>query len=92
MRRLFWVAFGAVFGVLVVRRLNKTAQAYTPEGIGRSLADVADAIREVTGVVREGMAEREAELRVALGVDTGDLGPQKGQDLLEHPSARRDRG
>jgi hypothetical protein len=92
MRRLFWVALGAAGGVLVVRKLNKTAQAYTPEGLSRSLGNVAVAIREAAEVVREGMAERESELRVALGVDAGDLDPDQAQDLLDRPAAPRHRG
>lgn len=91
MRRLFWVALGATAGVLVVRKLNKTAQAYTPEGLGRSLAGVADALRDAADAVREGMAEREQELRVALGVDAGDLDGPAARDLLDHPSAPRHR-
>lgn len=92
MRRLFWVALGATVGVLVVRKVNKTAQAYSPEGLSRSLGNVAEAIRDAADVVREGMAEREAELRVALGVDAGDLDPDEAADLLERPSAPRHRG
>jgi hypothetical protein len=87
MRRLFWVALGAVVGALVVRRVHKAAQAYTPEGISRSLTNVAEALREAAGVVREGMAAREAELRVALGVEAGDLDPDTAQDLLDHPTS-----
>jgi hypothetical protein len=92
MRRLFWVALGATVGVLVVRRVNRTAQAYTPEGLSRSLGNVADALREAAGAVREGMSEREQELRVALGVDAGDLDPAEAQDLLDRPATPRHRG
>jgi hypothetical protein len=91
MRRVFWVALGATAGVLVVRKLNRAAQAYTPEGLGRSLAGVADALRDAVDVVREGMAEREQELRLALGVDVGEVDPDQARDLLEHPSAPRHR-
>ena len=91
MRRLFWVALGAAAGVLVVRKLSQTAQAYTPEGIARSLGNVAEAIREAGDAVREGMAEREAELRVALGVDVGDLDATQAADLLERPAMPRHR-
>ena len=89
MRRLFWVALGATAGVLVVRKINQTAQAYTPEGIGRSLGSLVDALRDAADAVREGMAEREQELRLALGVDAGEIDPQAARDLLDHPSARR---
>jgi len=91
MRRIFWVALGATTGVLVVRKINQTAQAYTPEGVGRSLASLADALRDAADAVREGMAEREAELRLALGVDAGEIDPDQARDLLENPAAPRRR-
>ncbi len=90
-RRLFWVALGATAGVLVVRKLSRTAEAYTPEGLGRSLSSAAEALRDLADAVREGMAEREQELRVALGVDTGTLDAAGAQELLDRPSAPRER-
>lgn len=75
MRRLFWVALGATAGILLVRKLGKAAEAYSPGGIassfGEGLSDLGQALREMAEVVREGMAERESELRYALGIDTG---------------------
>ena len=92
MRRLFWVALGATAGVLVVRKLTKTVDQYSPEGVGRSLASLADAVREAADVVREGMAEREHELRVALGVDSGVIDADEARALLDDPTGnRRDR-
>ncbi len=91
MRRLFWVALGATAGVLVVRKLSRAAEAYTPEGLGRSLSSAADALRDLADAVREGMAEREQELRVALGVDTGTTEPDEARDLLDPPPAPRQR-
>jgi hypothetical protein len=95
MRRLFWVALGAVAGVLVVRRLTRAAEAYTPAGIARSASELGGGMRELAAAVREGMAEREEELRVALGVDTGTLDPQTAQSVSapyameEEPRHRR---
>jgi hypothetical protein len=93
-RRVFWVALGAAAGVLVVRKLNQAAQAYTPEGIGRSLAGVADAIRDAADAVREGMAEREQELRLALSADagpgTGHGTGQEGRSEMRSGSGRSD--
>jgi hypothetical protein len=89
MRRIFWVALGATAGVLIVRKLSRTVEAYTPEGIGRSLGSLADALRDAADVVREGMAEREQELRVALGVDSGEIDTEAARALLEKPSAPR---
>jgi hypothetical protein len=77
-RRLFYVALGAVAGVLVVRKLTQTAQKLTPAGMQQSLAGalggLGDAVRDFGEAVREGMAEREQELRTTLGLDgTHDL-------------------
>lgn len=73
MRRLFWVALGATAGVLIVRRVTRTAEKFTPEGMSQSVAGalggLTAAIREFSADVREGMAEREVELRTGLGLD-----------------------
>jgi hypothetical protein len=88
-RRLFWIALGATLGVLLFRKVNKTIDAYSPAGVGRSLNSVGDGLRELAEVVREGMAEREEELRVALGVDAGTLSPEAAQSLMQDPSGPR---
>jgi hypothetical protein len=77
-RRLFYVALGAAVGVLVVRRATQAAQRFTPAGlqssVSGSMAGLTAAISDFTELVREGMAEREDELRVTLGLDgTHDL-------------------
>jgi len=70
MRRLFWAAAGAAAGVLVVRRVTKTAAKLTPAGLSSSLSgaltNLADAVREFAEDVRDGMAERETELWTSL--------------------------
>ena len=88
-RRLFWIALGATLGVLLFRKVNKTIDAYSPAGVGRSLSSVGDGLRELADVIREGMAEREEELRVALGVDAGTLSPEAAQSLMQDPSGPR---
>jgi hypothetical protein len=67
------MALGATVGVIVVRRVSRAAQAYTPEGIGRSLTAAVDSLRDLVDDVSTGMAEREQELRVALGVEPGTM-------------------
>ena len=89
MRRLFWIALGATVGILLFRKVNKTIDAYSPAGVGRSLTSVGDGLRELAEVVREGMAEREEELRIALGVDAGTLSPEAAQSLMQDPSGPR---
>jgi hypothetical protein len=68
-RRLFYLALGATVGVLVVRRLTAAAESMQPDAVARRL------VSGVTGFVddvRAGMAERESELRTALGVDDAE--------------------
>jgi hypothetical protein len=88
-RRIFWLGLGVTVGVLGVRKVNKTIEQYSPAGVGRSLSSVGDGLRELAEVIREGMAEREEELRVALGVDAGTLDPQAAQSLTQDPTGPR---
>lgn len=67
-RRVFWVALGASAGVIAARRLRRLADAATPQAIGGAMVAAA---RGFLVEVRSGMAEREAELRTALGLDGG---------------------
>ncbi|MFL6136888.1 MAG: DUF6167 family protein [Frankiaceae bacterium] len=76
MRRLFWIAAGAAAGIYAVRRVQRTAvslsESLSPQGVAASLSaalrDLGEAIREFSDEVRAGMAEREIELREALGL------------------------
>jgi uncharacterized protein DUF6167 len=67
---MFWLIIGVAVGVYAVTRLKKRAQVLAPESLQESAAKVAAAIRHFGDEVREGMAERETELRDALGIDT----------------------
>ena len=101
MRRLFWVALGAILGVLVVHKVTKAAKAYSPGGMAKglsgSLSDLGEGFREMAEAVREGMAERESELRHALGVDTGtrpdgrEMSAEQARALIEDPTSPRAR-
>jgi hypothetical protein len=87
MPRLFWAALGAAVGVYAVRKVGKAAEAYTPTGVAHGLADFGDGLRELADAIREGMAEREAELRLALGIDTDTT--ESGAARLDAEWARR---
>jgi hypothetical protein len=67
--RIFYVVLGATAGVLVVRRLSRAAEAWTPEGMTSRLGAVFSGFVDD---VRDGMAERESELRLALGIEADD--------------------
>jgi len=95
MRRLFYVAVGAAAGIYVARKVQKAARAYSPEGLAGKAVGLGDGLRYFAGEVRAGMAEREIELRDALGLDEGRhaLPPAQAADLIDHPTRlRRDTG
>jgi F0F1-type ATP synthase membrane subunit a len=69
-KRIFWLVIGIVVGVYAVTRLKKRAKVLAPESLQASAEKVAAAIRHFGDEVRAGMAEREAELNDALGIDT----------------------
>lgn len=89
--KLFWVALGAAVGVVVVRRVTRTAQQYTPQGIagsvGEGLSSLGDGLREFADAVRASAAEREEVLRAAV---TGEIDGRGVADLLEHPASEVD--
>lgn len=97
MRRVFWVGVGAAIGVLVVRRAGRVARSYTPQGVADGLASLGDGLRDLADAVRDGMAEREEELRYALGLDTepgeraGRLDGEGIRTLLDDPTGPRAR-
>jgi phage host-nuclease inhibitor protein Gam len=64
-KRIFWFVIGTLVGVYLVTRLKSRARALAPQ----SAEKLASAIRHFGDQVREGMEEREAELRDALGID-----------------------
>ena len=95
MRRLFWVAVGAAAGIYAVRKVQKTMHAYSPSGLAERAGGLGESITAFAEEVRAGMADREAELREALGMDAAHhapLSPAEAADLIDHPaSARRPR-
>jgi len=71
MRRMFYVAFGATVGVLVVRRVSQAAQAWTPQGLSAQAGGLGERVAQWWETVQVSAAQREAELRDALGIDEG---------------------
>jgi hypothetical protein len=72
-KRLFWLALGVTIGVLLVRKLAKAAESLRPralvETVSSSLGGLTEAVRDFADEVRDGMAEREAELLEGTGID-----------------------
>jgi hypothetical protein len=72
-RRVFWVAFGAAAGVLVVRRLGAAVDRWSPEGIAAQAGGAGERLALWWAEVRALSAQREAELRDALGLEEPGL-------------------
>lgn len=78
-KRILWLAAGVAVGVIVVRKLTRTAEAMSPAGIGARLRDTAvtagSGMRSFMADVGEGMREREAELQdaIATGQPVGEI-------------------
>jgi hypothetical protein len=72
-RSLFFIGLGAAVGVLVVRKVQKTADSLSPSGVAGSLrsglAELTEAVRDFGDEVQVAMLERETDLRAALGLD-----------------------
>jgi len=70
MRRMLWLGIGLAVGALVVRAVSKKAKALSPRGIAgsvqQSAVGVLDSVRTFVDDVRDGMAEREAEIQAAI--------------------------
>ena len=70
MKRLFWLGLGIAVGALVVRQVAKAAHAYGPAGMAESARNSAagmwGSVQDFIADVREGMAEREEQIREAF--------------------------
>ena len=85
MKRLLWLGVGLAVGALVVRKLTRKANEFTPSGIATSLSQSAgglvESVRSFVDDVREGMAEREEQIHQAFAA--GELyeeEPDEGQE------------
>lgn len=67
MKRLLWLGIGLAVGVVVVRTVTKKMHSLTPGGMADSLRQtgggLAASVRDFVEDVREGMADREYEIR-----------------------------
>jgi hypothetical protein len=70
MKRLLWLGVGLAVGALVVRKLTRKANEFTPSGIATSLSQSAgglvESMRSFVEDVREGMTEREEQIHQAF--------------------------
>ena len=70
MKRLLWLGVGLAVGAIVVRKLTRKANEFTPSGIATSLSQSAgglvESVRNFVDDVRDGMTEREQQIHQAF--------------------------
>lgn len=71
MNRIIWMGIGVAIGVIAFRKITEAQSNLGPEGLNRAAGRLADGLYDFADAVREGMNERETELRRALGVESG---------------------
>lgn len=92
MRRVFWVAVGAAAGIYALRKVQRTMHAYSPSGLAERATGLGETMKTFAEEVKERAAEREAELRDALGLtEESALTPAEAADLTDHPARARTR-
>ncbi len=62
MNRGLWFAAGAVSGVYALFKVKRTAENFTPDGLGARVAAARTGARMFAEEVASGMREREADL------------------------------
>jgi uncharacterized protein with PhoU and TrkA domain len=67
------MGIGVAIGVIAFRKVNQAQSALGPEGLNRAVGRLADGVYDFADAVREGMRERETDLRTALGVESAEL-------------------
>ncbi|MCQ8189990.1 DUF6167 family protein [Streptomyces rugosispiralis] len=93
-RRTFWFTTGVAAGVWATTKVNRKLNQLTPESLAAQAADRAvlagRRIKVFALDVRDGMADREAALKDALGLsapppdDRKRLPAQRGRSQLTH--------
>ena len=71
MKRLVWMGIGVAIGIIAFRKVTEAQSALGPEGLNRAVGRLADGVYDFADAVRDGMRERETDLRTALGVEAG---------------------
>lgn len=96
MNRIIWMGIGVAIGVIAFRKFTEAQSNLGPEGLNRAAGRLADGLYDFADAVREGMNERETELRRALGVESGidaaiDAGLERaiGRGTAGRDAARR---
>ncbi len=69
MKKIFWLGIGITVGVLATRKIAAARGAIGPDGLNRAVGRASDAVHDFADALRQNMGEREADLRLALGID-----------------------
>ncbi|MEU5702649.1 DUF6167 family protein [Streptomyces aurantiacus] len=90
-RRTFWFTAGAAAGVWATTKVNRKIRQLTPESLAAQAANRAieagHRIKDFALDVRDGMAQREAELDEVLGLNADpELPPARRVAALENGS------
>jgi len=92
MKRLLWLGVGLAVGAVVVRKLSRKAQEFTPTGIATSLSESAggfvESLRSFVDDVRDGMSEREEQIHTAFAA--GELYDDAFADLRDEQGSPRE--
>ncbi|MEB8336605.1 DUF6167 family protein [Streptomyces endophyticus] len=90
-RRTFWFTAGAAAGVWATTKVNRKIKQLTPESLAAQAANKAveagHKLKDFALDVRDNMAEREAELGDALGINEApdpELAPQSRFAVLQN--------
>jgi hypothetical protein len=85
MKRLLWLGVGLAVGAVIVRKVTRKANEFTPSGIATSLSESAgglvESVRSFVEDVRAGMAEREGQINEAFAA--GELYEDQFADLRD---------
>ncbi|MGX1160849.1 hypothetical protein FBY31_0784 [Arthrobacter sp. SLBN-100] len=77
MKRLVWMGIGVAIGVIAFRKATEVQASMQstlgPQGLNRAVGRLADGVYDFTDAIRDGMRERETDLRAALGLESGEL-------------------
>jgi hypothetical protein len=74
------MGIGVAIGVIAFRKVTEAQASMQstlgPQGLNRAVGRLTDGIYDFADALRDGMRERETDLRAALGVDSGELTPR----------------
>ena len=71
------MGIGVAIGVIAFRKVTEAQASMQstlgPQGLNRAVGRLADGVYDFADAIRDGMRERETDLRAALGVESGEL-------------------